>query len=286
MAAAAAAVEVPKAPCKKGKYITLKQFLEDENSKFLKFEEKDATWQWLQQGLGGPTSCESAFKNLQNWVAQCKKQNWWGNQGAYWWLAGGMPTLTGYAFSFIPAGTWAPVIFTPAKMAAAPLANAYCVNPNTATLNPKGTFEGFKAHGWKCDNKVTDPKTLEVKVEKETQRNDNTIVGRVAKYAKSSEKDELKKMKFDFAMNKDYTVKQVECNDEGDLVLLCEANAECLAIFKCQEGIVFINWAQQTYKGARPGVGSLRGKTNDVMQFMKCMHEANIFTFKDEAVVS
>jgi len=283
---ASAAATVPKAPCKKGKYFTLKQFLEDDGAKFKKFEEKDQAWQWLQQGLGGPENCEGAFGNLTKWVAYCKKQNWWGNQGAYWWLAGGLPTITGYAFSFIPAGTWAPVIFTPAAMAAAPLANAYCVNPNTATLNPEGKFEGFKAHGWKCDNKVTDPKTLEIKVEKATQRNDNTVVGAVAGYKKSDQKDAMKKMKFDFAMNKDYTVKQVECNDDGDLVLLCEASAECLAIFKCQEGIVFLNWAQTTYKGARPGVGSLRGKTNEVMNFMKAMHEANIFTFKDEAIVS
>lgn len=190
----------------------------------------------------------------------------------FWFLAQIIPKATGYSFFMLPTTAYATYQI--------PLFdNTYPQNPKSAdwstkVLNPlapagpAGKFEGFKAHGWECVKKVTDPDTLE-QSDKVMQCNDNTILYDLITYNKGTDaktKATLKTKKFDFACNQ---YKASRADFQGDqMYVVGQGNNESIVLFKTPDGILAFNWASQEYKGNRKNVGSMANGLSDCIGFV------------------
>jgi len=180
----------------------------------------------------------------------------------FWFLAQIVPKATGYSLFMLPTTAYATYII--------PLFdNQYPQNPKSADWQTQvDKFEGFKAHGWKCMKKVTDPDTLEVS-EQMSQCNDNTIIYDLITYNKGTDaktKNSLKTKKFDFACNQ-YKAQRAEF--QGDqMYVVAQGNNESIALFKTPDGILAFNWASTEYKGNRAQVGSMSNGLSDCIGFV------------------
>jgi len=190
----------------------------------------------------------------------------------FWFLAHIIPKATGYSFFMLPSNAYSTYHI--------PLYDPnYPQNPksadwNTKVLNPHdkagpaAKFEGFKAHGWQCTKKVTDPDTLE-QSDKVMECNDNTILYDLITYNKGTDaktKNLLKTKKFDFACNQ-YKAQRAEF--QGDqMYVVAQGNNESIVLFKTPDGILCFNWASVEYKGNRPNVGSMSNGLSDCIGFV------------------
>jgi len=186
----------------------------------------------------------------------------------FWFLAQVIPQATGYSMFILPKsnyGSYAIPLYD----------NTYPQNPKSvpngdwgAAINQNGKFEGFKAHGWTCTKKVTDPDTLET-TDKPVQCNDNTIIYNIITYNKDTDKktkDNMGTMKFDFAMNQ---YKANRADFKGDQMWVsAQGNNENIMIFKQPMGIIGFNWPTLEYKGNRTPVGSISNGISDCISFV------------------
>jgi len=183
----------------------------------------------------------------------------------FWFLAQVIPQATGYSMFFLPKSNYDSYVI--------PLYdNTYAQNPKGAEwgakVNANGKFEGFKAHGWTCTKKVTDPDTLETS-DQQVQCNDNTIIYQMIMYKQDADKktkDGMGSMRFDFAMNQ-YKANKADFKG-NQMWVSAQGNNENIMIFKQPMGIIGFNWPTLEYKGNRVPVGSISNGVSDCIGFV------------------
>jgi len=183
----------------------------------------------------------------------------------FWFLAQVIPQATGYSMFFLPKSNYDSYVI--------PLYdNTYAQNPKGAEwgakVNANGKFEGFKAHGWTCTKKVTDPDTLETS-DQQVQCNDNTIIYQMIMYKQGADKktkDGMGSMRFDFAMNQ-YKANKADFKG-NQMWVSAQGNNENIMIFKQPMGIIGFNWPTLEYKGDRVPVGSISNGVSDCISFV------------------
>lgn len=219
-------------------------------------------------------------------MGDLQKMNYYIDANTYgechWFWANLFPEMTGVSFCFLASqsyGDYNMYLWD----------RSYKPNPASKEWNSVmaggSKWDGFKTTGWQCTKKVTNPETLE-SADTTVVCNDNSIFYHMIEYGKAPTEAAqlaLKRVKFDFAFNKDYSIKNIVGNDAGELLISAEANNECICLCKCNEGIIVCNWATFEYpdKEARTCLGSLSGIRTQFMDMINAMVEKEIISFKD-----
>jgi len=154
---------------------------------------------------------------------------------------------------------------------------------------------GFGPKSYVYSSEVTDPDTLETSTVTKVV-DDMDWLDAFHNMTDTDDSKKILKDKFDFCMNKGYTIVKAcyappkEAGTACDALVMAEANNEGLAFLSCAQGVLGFNWPKPKYDGDRTKVKKKAGKKvrdmdsrdvwSNLWKLINLMAEGGVITYR------